>query len=86
MLTMDYRVHGCYSADAWDFCRNIFYSSDIHDLIEFTTEMAEEDIQNFRACEGWYIPDDLTPDAYADIMNALIISDARERSVWAEMA
>ena len=54
----------------YEFVRNLF-DADRNGVGRITVEDAALDLRNFRA-EGWDLPDDITPEAYAEIWNGFL--------------
>lgn len=44
------------------------------DASPITAELAAEDLDRFRA-EGWDVPEDLTPEEYAEIWNGFCVEE-----------
>lgn len=46
------------------------------DSAPMTTDIAAEDLSRFRAEDGWDVPEDLTPEEYAEIWNRFCSEEA----------
>lgn len=56
---------------AYEFVESLFNEAGDDQLITMTIEAAEADLENFER-SGWDIPEDLTPEEYADLWNEML--------------
>lgn len=56
---------------AYEFVTDLYNEADTDQLTAMTIETAAADLGNY-ARDGWDIPDDLTPELYAEIWNELL--------------
>jgi len=54
----------------YEFVRNLF-DADSNGVGRLSVEDAAQDLRNFRA-EGWDLPEDITPETYAEIWNGFV--------------
>ena len=55
-----------------EFVRDIWEHQMDYDGSYMSLETAKADLANFRAEDGWDVPEDLTPEEYMDIYNELV--------------
>ena len=55
-----------------EFVRDIWEHQMDYDGSYMSLETAGTDLANFRAEDGWDVPEDLTPEEYMDIYNELV--------------
>ena len=55
-----------------EFVRDIWEHQMDYDGSYMSLETARTDLANFRAEDGWDVPEDLTPEEYMDIYNELV--------------
>lgn len=58
-----------------EFVRDIWEHQMDYDGSYMSLETAGTDLANFRAEDGWDVPEDLTPEEYMDLYNELVATE-----------